>query len=130
MTKENRELLFIDLCGRLPYGVKIKVVGYDDEFNDVEVLDCYYLHHVKNKYYRIRPYLFPMSSMTEEQKKELWEIGWSSQLCGRFDIMSYLDCLRLMEWLNKNHFDYRGLIPQGLALDATLRSSFANIKIY
>lgn len=73
MTKKDRELLFIDLCARLPYVVKIEVIE-DNDFKDVEVLDCYYLNKVNNKHYSIRPYLFPLSSMTEEQKKELGEM--------------------------------------------------------
>lgn len=122
MTKENRELLFIDLCGRLPYGVKIQVVE-SDNFEDIEVLDNYYLHQVKNNFYTIKPYLFPLSSMTEEQKKELGEMGWSLQSLGiankRANIITHFDCLFLINWLIRNNFDYMGLIPKGLAIDAT-----------
>lgn len=122
MTKEQRELLFIDLCGRLPYGVKIQVVE-GDNFEDIEVLDNYYLHKVKNNFYTIKPYLFPLSSMTEEQKKELGEMGWSLQSFGiinrRANIITHFDCIFLINWLIRNNFDYMGLIPNGLANDAT-----------
>lgn len=122
MTKENRELLFLDLCARLPYVVKIEVIE-DNDFKDVEVLDCYYLNKVNNKHYSIRPYLFPLSSMTEEQKKELGEMSWSLQSWGitnrRADIITHFDCLFLINWLVRNNFDYMGLIPKGLAIDAT-----------
>lgn len=123
MTKEDKELLFIDLCARLPYGVKVKVIEYDD-FNDVEVLDCYYLNRVHNKFYSIKPYLFPMSSMKDEQEKELLGIGRSLQFWDLINEISDLDCVELIDWLNKNHFDYRGLIPKNLAIDAT------NLNIY
>jgi hypothetical protein len=122
MTKEDKELLFIDLCARLPYGVKIEVIE-DNDFKDVEVLDCYYLDRVNNKFYSIKPYLFPLSSMTEEQKKELGEMGWILQSFGiinkRAEIITHSDCLLLINWLIRNNFDFRGLIPKGLAIDAT-----------
>lgn len=113
MTKENRELLFIDLCARLPYGVKIKVTENNDF---VDVLDCYYLDNVNNNFYSIRPYLFPLSSMTDEQEKELFDLGWCLHLC---EDLSYDDCAELIDWLNAHHLDYRGLIEKGLAIDAT-----------
>jgi hypothetical protein len=122
MTKEDRELLFIDLCARLPYEVKIEVIE-DNDFKDVEVLDCYYLDRVNNKFYSIKPYLFPLLSMTEEQKKELGEMGWILQSFGitnrRANIITHFDCIFLINWLIRNNFDYMGLIPKGLAIDAT-----------
>lgn len=122
MTKEDKELLFIDLCARLPYGVKIQVIE-SDNFEDIEVLDNYYLHQVKNNFYTIKPYLFPLSSMTEEQKKELGEKSWALQSWGitsrRANIITHFDCLFLINWLVRNNFDYMGLIPKGLAIDAT-----------
>lgn len=85
---------------------------------------------------RYKPYLFPLSSMSEEQAKELFNIfglvcpsteedyikinectGITFFLCQGFDVETHLD--KLIDWLNKNHFDYRGLIPKGLANDAT-----------
>lgn len=79
--------------------------------------------------YSYKPYLFPLSSMTEEQKKELREIEWSfdnSTICNIIECLgtyrAYVDhhcCSELIDWLNKNHFDYRGLIKKGLALDAS-----------
>ena len=121
MTQEDKELLLKDLCARLPYGVKIKLgdnpnifdleyrikfaVMYGDSDKLEDILD------VTN----IKPYLFPLSSMTDEQKKEYAHILVMS---------SNLACSQLIgettqDWFNKNHFDYRGLIPMGLAEDAT-----------
>ena len=61
----------------------------------------------------VRPYLFPLSSITEEQKKEYQYITerWMND-----PVYSISDSI---DWLNKNHFDYRGLIEKGLAIDAT-----------
>lgn len=130
MTQENKELLLKDLCSRLPYGVKVKFgdskpapltviehnefgwqIGSEDEFGGmVTTID------------NVKPYLFPLSSMTEEQKEELdkyFDMDTKSLLDG------YKNGLRcphtyfiVQDWYNKNHFDYRGLIPMGLANDA------------
>ena len=80
----------------------------------------------------IKPYLLPLSSMTEEQiktiqlyvnefavfTKERAEITIQN-CCGDYMRTTQEDCFELIDWLNKNHFDYRGLIPMGLANDAT-----------
>jgi hypothetical protein len=125
MTQEQKELLLRDLCARLPYGVKcedtnINVIGTLSQIGlhyDMCVLDkddgnsesCY----IPN----CKPYLFPMSSMTEEQEIE-YDATFATIVYedGRKDsAMTY----KTFDWLNKNHFDYRGLIPMGLAKDAT-----------
>ena len=122
MTQEDKDLRLKDLCARLPYGVKVeiykdeppyKIKGYDgkdflsDSGWDYLIEQC-------------KPYLFPLSSLTEEQGKELEEIDpeFYSLICGNGDIYVSMD-VRGYEWLNKNHFDYRGLIEKGLAIDAT-----------
>ena len=110
MTQEQKDILLKDLCARLPYGVKVKLgdnpnifdleyrikfaVMYGDSDRLEDILD------ITN----IRPYLFPISSMTEEQDKEFMniQIGYPS-----------------VDWFNKSHIDYRGLIERGLAIDAT-----------
>jgi hypothetical protein len=143
MKKEDKELLLEDLCGRLPYGVKCQV--QEDEFTyigtlcRIEVdnenghlldftesmsgLDCQvYLSEVK-------PYLFPLSSMTSEQLFEVSQIIGKDEveIRERFldiidtecHVITYLEILELLEWFYKNHFDIYGLIEQGLAIDAT-----------
>ena len=141
MTQEEKELLFQDTSGRLPYGVKAYVKNwskldrkyyegiytvesihpslntilvYSDKFS-VEVIVGY-------DDYEIKPYLFPLSSMTKEQKEEyhnLCSVGTDE--CG--DII-YFNTYESIDYLNKNKFDYRYLIPMGLAIDAT------NLNIY
>ena len=119
MTQENKELLFKDLSARLPYHVKCKVWLEDGtteeglldlQHNYGNVLqDAFYYDKIKD----IKPYLLPMSSMTEEQYDEF--INTCTFLRG--SKFGWTD--RTFDWLNKNHFDYRGLIPMGLANNAT-----------
>lgn len=106
MTQEDKELLLKDLCARLPYGVIIKV-------KDWTVLDAElkigHINRLQINDVKLKPYLFPMSSMTIEQKMK-----WIHTLSSDYNIT-----YDTVDWLNKNHFDYRGLIEKGLALDAT-----------
>lgn len=155
MTQEQKDLLLKDLCARLPYGVKAYVKNWSK-------LDCKYYEgvytvkstfpslnevHVQSKSgsvnvllgqsdYVIKPYLFPLSSMTDEQCEELNNLihehfilddgfneGISFKTYG--DILVWLDekpinqCYFIFDYFNKNHLDYRELIPMSLALDAT-----------
>ena len=140
MTQEQKNLLLKDLCSRLPYGVKVLCLrDFNHEWYNLENVnigdnELYVTTYesYENKYVKIEesiPYLFPMSSMTEEQKKEYTHIvnyissddtdNWKE---GEFIYVEQLD--QLMHFYHKNHFDYRGLIEKGLAIDAT------NLKIY
>ena len=111
MTREEKDLVLQDLCGRLPYGVKCKhkLSDYKEVLDGIkhENAFCYFIDCEPCLVEDIKPYLFPMSSMTDEQKTE-WDY-----------IDYYADHHEAVDWLNKNHFDYRGLIDMGLALDAT-----------
>lgn len=110
MTQEDKELLLKDICARLPYNAKVEITN-PSTGTKIRKLDAIALGVVKgfaNGYITdtvIKPYLFPLSSMTEKQKIELTCIIDSDYA--------------QIDWYNKNHFDYRGLIPKGLALDAT-----------
>ena len=136
MTQEEKDLLLKDLCGRIPYGVKIALknsVSYHHENvakkGDVTIdrlkgftgsyFNIYHDNPLDWDWYEndidiedIKPYLFPLSSMTEEQKDE-------------FDRLYTYDALivepqwELIDFCNKHHLDYRGLIPMGLANDST-----------
>ena len=127
MTQEDKELLWKDLCARLPYEVKVKF--YDHWVDEYEIIpltakllsDTVYIGDIK-------PYLFPLSSMTEEQQEEFDRIYADDMQVVAYNLKNRLDGkpyetnlghYRHIDWLNKNHFDYRGLIPKGLALDAT-----------
>lgn len=122
MTQEEKDLLLKDLCARLPYGVKIHI----GKTQRIEVFDDinFRIGSINNTYADIKPYLFPLSSMTEEQKNDCpinetnLNIMTSNIGYGIIEMpwrLSYL----FVDWCNKNHFDYRGLIYMGLANDAT-----------
>lgn len=121
MTKEEKDLLLKDLCARLPYRIKASYYGAEEECECIDTIDAIYWV-VKDRYEvvigqydlpieKVKPYLFPLSSMTEEQEKEFYDTYYGF---GNYDWS-----LGTYDWLNKNHFDYRGLIEKGLALDAT-----------
>ena len=119
MTQEEKELLLKDLCARLPYGVKVKSVFINPDTKEhkscgIEVFDATSILMIRDGLGEFKPYLFPLSSMSEEQKEE-YDLICSMSM---FD-MSESDAVKLIDWLNKNHFDYRGLIEKSLALDAT-----------
>ena len=133
MTQEDKALLLKDLCARLPYNVICQVEFKENgKYNSKVMLlsgiftdEAYFTTKggsiYSNEY---KPYLFPLSSMTKEQKTECFK-GTSLELSKYNEIYGYseytdLECyLKVIDWLNKNHFDYRGLIKMGLAIDAT-----------
>lgn len=119
MNQINKDLLLKDLSARLPYGVKIKVNNNIEILEGLGILDnvAEYGSFLSCDVEEVKPYLFPMSSMTEEQKEEYYDtcdIGvteWGNTI--------HYDSAESLDWLNAHHFDYRGLIEKGLALDAT-----------
>ena len=129
MTQEDKELLLKDLCARLPYGVKIKLIRWDiDEWmyvnTTLESDDIERLLNVKESDTEIKPYLFPLSSMTEEQKREynmlLTDIPTYEYEGGDIvTVFETYDNWMSIDYLIANHFDYRYLIEDGLAIDAT-----------
>ena len=112
MTHEQKDLLLKDLCGRLPYKVKLETLEGPQEL-DLKWLSIN-MCNIASPYL---PYLFPLSSMTEEQKDVYGNLCQDIIHSLAWDIQASLD--ELVDWLNKNHFDYRGLIEKGLAIDAT-----------
>ena len=116
MTQEQKDLLLKDLCGRILYGVKISVDDNVEILQGINILDTVveYGSFLSSDIEEVKPYLFPMSSMTDEQKEEYRELcdtnGWG------FDAQ---DAYKLCNWLNKYHLDYNRLIDKGLAIDAT-----------
>ena len=133
MTQNN--LLLIDLCARLPYGVMLKHISTEKPFKlfsikrneytsykkdgvELAVNGIYYDWFVNDTYHDIelyiKPYLRPMSSMTEEEREEYEHIALGIEIENGVRIPN----VNQIDWLNKKMFDYRGLIPKGLALPA------------
>ena len=124
MTQEDKELLLIDLCARLPYKVKISIPELFTNKEQVETLNEIFKGNdglfrandsgILIKY--IKPYLFPLSSMAEEQKEEYCSLQqkviYNKGLVNS-DVMEYVN------WCYKNHIDINNLIPMGLSIDAT-----------
>ena len=119
MTQEQKELLLKDLCARLHYGVKVNNEIQGD-FEIYGVCENYIFarsitNHADFHIEKIKPYLFPLSSMTEEQLLELSSISFENSIDSS---------IKTLNWCYKNHFDIYGLIPMDLAIDAT------ELKIY
>ena len=127
MTQNEKDLLLKDLCARLPYGVMAKF-GDSNPSKITNITQC--IDSDSNSWFvesdgesdgmicpinNVKPYLFPLSSMTEEQRKEYHELLYNPENGINID---YFD------WCHKNRLDYRHLIPMGLAIDAT------NLNIY
>jgi hypothetical protein len=123
MKQKDKVLLIKDLCGRLPYRVKAStkigtniivsfigddtIIGEDGDSYDISF---------------ITPYLYPLSSMTEEQCYKLASIRSGFQDCWKYiktPIPLEICNFEQIDWFHRNHFDYRGLIPMKLAIDAT-----------
>lgn len=119
MTSEDKEkLLFKDLCARLPYGIKASYYGIEEEQETWDEIECITLDgYVDIGQYslpisEVKPYLFPLSSMTDEQEKEYNNLNCYESGC--------FPCTeKALDYVIKNHFDYRFLIDEGLAIDAT-----------
>ena len=134
MNIQDKELLLKDLCARLPYGVIVRIGDDDAKAPLTEIVD------VIGKDYKsedavngwsidricIKPYLRPMSSMIKE---EYLEISWDGcthdvEYSGNYPYLKFKFkriksfTLSVIDWLNAHHFDYRGLIEKGLALEA------------
>lgn len=104
MNQEDKQLLLTDLCARLPYDVLVL-----NKDGDVESFTWQELKEFGDGYIS-KPYLRPMSSMTEEEKNEHF---------GRTMTIDIVQTSKeVIEWLLERHFDYRGLIEKGLALEA------------
>ena len=123
MTKENKVLLLKDLCARLPYQVMLHI--------DMIEADCILCGVYMNRTHpycvdigtgvvsieKVKPYLRPMSSMTEEEKEERDNIV-TTVYNGTVVDDEFINVIKYVDWLNSHHFDYRGLIDKGLALEA------------
>lgn len=116
MTQEHKELLIKDLCSRLPYGVK---VTWDDKYPLTITPHIYCAISSEHNIDSLPKLLLrPMSSMTEEESNEFQQLDTECDKMSTFDYVS-IEHYRIFDWLNAHHFDYRGLIEKGLAIDCT-----------
>ena len=138
---EDKILLIKELSARQPYGVKIEysagIIGtlnnmtthrlYDgDDVKDIYCVIDFFgdgMDYIDVKYFR--PYLFPLSSMTDEQHKELYDKLIEFELQALEDKIDRIESVKFeIEYYLENHFDYKGLIDKGLALDATNKNIY------
>lgn len=133
MTQYEKELLLKDLCGRLPYGVicndnrhgsgrvtNIDITPDDIEHKNPKVVLYYFDFDECGALENCKPYLRPMSSMTEEEVKEFYDVECMDAKVGYIKpTWNWHFTINGIDWLNAHHFDFRNLIERGLAIDCT-----------
>lgn len=121
MTQNEKDLLLRDLCARLPYGVWIERKLKSCKFGAKCMLHAHDIDAIERGQYDFyKPYLFPLSSMTEEQKEKFNTQSLKLQLQVIDDEIMYEKATEFeVDFYNKHHLDWRGLISTGLAIDAT-----------
>ena len=129
MTAKEKELLVKDLCGRLPYGVKFTLVGNEGNIYYITGVKLGVTDDGELGYFvtafdissieisGVKPYLRPMSSMTEEEELD-FILKCDSVLRITEKKHTCILSIEEIDWLLAHHFDYRDLIPMGLALEA------------
>lgn len=120
MITEDKDLLLKDLCARVPYHPKGHVVNACNGAECDEWLTCTTFSMFTSVTNNSHLYLRPMSSMTEEEKNYYEDRQFEGYHCLHGDDMvSEPEIPSYIDWLNANHFDYRGLIERGLAIEVT-----------
>lgn len=145
MNREEKYLVIDDISGRIPHGVVFKTdwgnktlkgIQYDNANTLLYFGVCNFTNKVIETYVsEVKPYLLPMASMTEEKRKYISD-RWGINENFDFEIdpnwgeyyIEVEDATGFIDWLNRNHYDYRGLIPKKLALDATGLDIYANFN--
>lgn len=136
MNKEDKKLLLEDLCARQIHNVKCRVkYSFNNETTDgmdvwteeddtIKMINPEYeeafISYISEwvDIENVKPYLRPMESMTKDEKEEYDDLLMSvDDGCENTDYMPH-SCMKYIDWLNEHHFDYRGLIQMGLALEA------------
>lgn len=126
MTKEQKELVLKDLCSRLSHGVHVEIsweyskgdIYTSSEYYEFPNIDSLLNIFWDEKCISIRPYLRSMYTMTDEEAKEY--LGMLNDI-DKSGLMNHSFITKVVDWLDKNMFDHRGLIPKGLALEASER---------
>lgn len=113
MVQEDKNLLLVDLCARLPYGVEIQVKEWATLDTELKIG---HIQRLQNDNIELKPYLRPMTSMTKEEKEEYCNLQDRFLCSSQYPVT---DAYALFDWLNAHHFDYRGLILKGLAIPIT-----------
>ena len=130
MTQKDKQLLLKDLCARLPYHPILRWTNcdgksIDEELKDLSDVNIFFISKSENN--EVKPYLRPIESITEEEYKKLSEVynhGESHHVVlpqndeRHHATLCMISNGTIDDWLNAHHFDYRGLIPMGLALEA------------
>ena len=132
MTQEEKQLLLKDLCARLPYGVKVKYYSMEYPYGSEPVtLTPHLLNDRWENIQDVKPYLRPMSSMTEEEKGEVSKLGVCYDGAFHNDIydvgIGMEEAFAAISWLLERHFDINYLIHKGLALEAP-EDMYNNLK--
>ena len=135
MKQQDKELLLVDLCARLPYHPVIKWINLvngssiNEELGDLSEINLFFISQSKNN--EAKPYLRPMSSMTLEEKEEMHNLlspegtaiydydGISMPMNHYGEFVSYKFMNNVIHYLIEKHFDFMSLIPKGLAIEVT-----------
>ena len=120
--REDKSLIFHDICSRLSYGVVVYIDPYElkDGWCDIDTVkltsqDIDKIYNIIELGVTVKPYLFPISTMSVEQKKEYLATFIET---GNKDTPLRIT-KETVAWLNKNMFDWNNLIREGFAIDAT-----------
>lgn len=127
LSTKDKQLLLEDLSARLPYGVKVTTANPAVDFGVISGISIKGKISVGTKdadivfeCTEVKPYLRPMSSMTDEEKKEYYTFQYKFTLqAHEYQELNKETFSEYLDWLNKNMFDYRGLIEKGLAIEVT-----------
>jgi len=119
MTTKDKDILTKDLCCRLPYGIKVEVCIKDKDIKSVDNVKydtvSTYIRLIDDEKFSVKPYIRPMSSMTDDERDDMREeLEWVESFGERF----YDKTTEFYDWMNAHHFDYRGLLEKGLAIEA------------
>ena len=127
MTQEDKELLTKDICARVLYGVKAQYYDSENECLDIDTIEYVDISRKEPEVGigqygididKVKPLLRPLSSLTEQEIIELGKIDMKRIIFSSRHLTYHLDG-EIVDWFNKNHIDFRGLIPNGLAIAVT-----------